>query len=99
MADRITPAEALDAVSFHFDDLDEDFTLRSWLKMLLSELWDRRVGFDGKRPFGSSGWDTDLWAELIRRSIVEGELDEEGYVESGDREAFLGFVAAAIEAL
>ena len=91
MTGTITPEAALDEVSFYFRDLDEEFTLRSWLKMLLGQLWDDREGFDGKRPFGNGGWDADLWAELIGRGIVEGELDA--------AEAFDEFVAAAIAAL
>lgn len=33
-------------------------TIRDYLKALLLRLWEQGEGFDGKRPFGNSGWNT-----------------------------------------
>lgn len=56
-------------------------TVRDYLKALLAALWERDEGFSGKRPFGNSGWKYELYAPLIKAGIVEGHLDENGYVE------------------
>ena len=92
----MTPAEALDGVSFFDETLRETLTIRQWLKRLLITLWKEQEGFSGKRPFGNSSWDSDLLAELIRRGIVPGNLDRDGWVEDGDCD---DFVRACIEAL
>ncbi|MFA6199290.1 MAG: hypothetical protein WC679_02625 [Bacteroidales bacterium] len=65
-------------------DLNGDkITLNDYLKELLLGVWNEREGFNGKRPFGNSGWEHDIYKALIENSIIDGELDDEnGYVES-----------------
>lgn len=74
-------------------------TIRDYLIKLLATLWDEKEGFDGKRPFGNSDWDSDLIVALIRAGLIEGELDEDGYIESCDDDAAERLIAAAIQAL
>ena len=61
-------------------DFDEPLTIREYLKELLLTLWVEGEGFSGKRPFGNSGWQYDLYKALIIAGAVEGKLDEDGYV-------------------
>lgn len=74
-------------------------TLRDYLRILLLTLWEEQDGFSGKRPFGDSGWDNDIFEALVRAGVVDGELDEDGYLEDVDEDAANELVRAAIEAV
>ena len=75
-------------------------TVRDYLKALLLELWKEREGFSGKRPFGNSGWQFDLYKALIVAGAVPGKLDEDGFVQELDDTArrmaddFIGYAIA-----
>lgn len=66
------------------DNDAEAATVRDYLKALLTTLLTEQEGFSGKRPFGNSGWMGDLEIALIRAGLVEGKLDEDGYIEDCD---------------
>ena len=59
-------------------------TIRDYLKSLLSELWRKEEGFSGKRPFGNSGWQYEVYTALVNGGAVDGKLDSEGYIEAVD---------------
>ena len=40
--------------------------------------------FNGKRPFGNSGWKYNVYAPLTKAGLISGSLDDDGYVESLD---------------
>lgn len=67
-------------------------TVGGYLQALLREVWREEESFDGKRPFGNSAWQHDLYRPLITAGAVEGgSLDENGYVEelgNADRVVF-----------
>lgn len=93
------PADAglLSALEVRFDsDAGDGLTVRDYLRTLLETLW--REGFSGKRPFGNSGWEYDLYAPLIKAGFLKGELDDEGYVRSLDRAAAEAYVFDLINA-
>lgn len=72
----------LDTVLVH-PMLDNDAgadTVADYLHSLLWKLWQEGEGFSGKRPFGNSVWECDLYVPLIAGEFIEGELDEDGYV-------------------
>jgi hypothetical protein len=56
-------------------------TIRDYLKRLIVEVWEHNEGFSGKRPFGNSGWEYELYRALIEGGasfagkIVDGELE------------------------
>jgi hypothetical protein len=52
--------------------------VRGYLKSLLSELWKEEESFSGKRPFGNSGWQHDVWAALIKGGALPGKLVRAG---------------------
>lgn len=62
------------------DDVDEGTTLKEYLILLLDTLWYEDESFSGKRPFGNSGWQYEVYASLIRAGVIEGTLDEYGYI-------------------
>jgi hypothetical protein len=74
------------SVEFYCDDLDETLTIKEWLKALLLELWVCEDGFSGKRPFGNSGWKSNIVAPLIQEGWLKGtyELDKDGWVQDCD---------------
>jgi hypothetical protein len=54
------PTEAEAALNIRFDsDAGDNITVRDYLFKILMMVWDE--GFDGKRPFGNSGWDHELY--------------------------------------
>ncbi len=68
------------------DDFDPDMTIRDYLRELLIKLWEDGEGFSGKRPFGNSGWEYDLYVPLIKAGVVPGEIDEWGGIEDVNSE-------------
>ena len=74
-------------------------TVGEYLAQLLVQVWIEEEGFDGKRPFGNSGWKAEVWVALIRHGLVLGTLNEDGYVESLDEDAADHLVYAAIREL
>jgi hypothetical protein len=67
-------------------DFNEKLTLREYFANLLSTLWVEGESFSGKRPFGNSGWQYDIYQVLIGCGYIEGTLDESGYVDDVDCE-------------
>lgn len=90
-------------VLINADDLDrvlacpisyenEQVTIRDYLYALLRTVWHEEQGFDGKRPFGSSGWKLDLVYALASAGFVSAVIDEDGYIESiSDEEKQKGY--------
>ena len=64
------------------NDADAE-TVREYLVELLLHLWHEGEGFSGKRPFGNSGWDHELFCALITGKAMAGVLDEDGYIAPG----------------
>lgn len=74
-------------------------TIRDYLIALVSTLWEEKEGFSGKRPFGNSDWEYDLYKPLIAAGIVSGALDEWGYIERVDEKAADKLIFEAIQEL
>ena len=74
-------------------------TVRGYLVALLTTLWTEEDEFSGKRPFGNSGWQYDFAPAVIRAGLVEGALDEDGYVDTLDNATLNRLVLAAIASL
>lgn len=74
-------------------------TVRGYLAALLAELWREEDGFSGKRPFGNSSWQYEIYAPMVKAGIVDGRLDEDGYVEDVDVPAADKLILAAIQSL
>lgn len=50
-------------------------TIKDYLKKLLLAAWEEGESFSGKRPFGTSGWENELYTTLVVAGKVEGEFD------------------------
>lgn len=55
-------------------------TVREYLIKLLQQVWMDQEGFSGKRPFGNSGWSSDLWYPLVEAGMVGGASIVDGEV-------------------
>jgi len=64
-------------LKFFSNDLDMELTIREYLRILLRTLWDEEDGFSGKRPFGNSCWQHELYDPLVRAGIIDGNVDDE----------------------
>ena len=70
---------------FYSDDLGKEITIKKYLKLLLIKLLQETECFDGKRPFGSSGWTYDLGECLRENGIIPTIKDSDdcnGYLTS-----------------
>lgn len=75
-------------------------TVREYLLRLLGAVWEEREGFSGKRPFGNSSWEYDLYGALGRAGLVVMTYDEDGYIEDfprGDQRKADRLIAEAIQ--
>lgn len=76
---RMTPQQLL-GLPLPENDSGAD-TVRGYLIALLTQVWQEGEGFSGKRPFGNSSWEYDLYDAMARAGIVEADPpDSEGYV-------------------
>lgn len=74
-------------------------TVRDYLGALLRELWCNDEGFSGKRPFGNSGWQNDLYRALVMAQLIKGEIDEDGYLQFCDKKTAHRLILKAIASL
>lgn len=49
------------------NDAEAD-TIGDYFRALLMAIWTEGEGFSGKRPFGNSGWDSELYSAHLFRS-------------------------------
>lgn len=63
-------------------------TVGEYLAQLLATLWYEGEGFSGKRPFGNSAWEYEIYEALARAGFLGNSLvfDEDGYVDSFSQE-------------
>lgn len=71
-------------LEIYSDDLNRSLSLREYFKKLLITLWAEGEEFSGKRPFGNSGWQYDVYTALIAEGIIDGKFDEDGYISEFD---------------
>lgn len=62
-------------------------TIGEFIALLGAKLFEEEEAFSGKRPFGNSDWITDAYIPLIKAGLIDGEIDEDGYLESVDWDA------------
>lgn len=92
-----TPQQVLD-LPLPANDSGAD-TVRGYLIALAAEVWEHGECFSGKRPFGNSSWEYDLYVPLAKAGWVEATFDSYGDLDRFDRAAAHQMVADAIRAL
>lgn len=90
--------EKQDVLNYEFEsmDLNTKVTIREYFIALLETMWREGEGFSGKRPFGNSGWQYEIYAALIKGGYIKGTLDADGYVEKLDEKKADKFVIEQI---
>jgi hypothetical protein len=66
---------------------EPNYTIRDYLCELLIEVWEERETFSGKRPFGNSDWEYDLYKPLVKNGIVEGKMDDDHISNVNEKQA------------
>lgn len=90
----------LAALEVRFDsDAGDNLTVRDYLHKLLDTLWFDGEEFSGKRPFGNSGWDYELYTPLVKAKFIKGSLDSDGYIADIDDEQAAKFVFELISVM
>jgi hypothetical protein len=74
-------------------------TVREYLTALLKQVWEEAEAFSGKRPFGNSGWQDELYQPLVKAELVAGSLDTDGWLEDVDTQTADRLILSAIDAL
>lgn len=54
-------------------------TIRGYLVTLAFTVFDEGEGFSGKRPFGNSGWEHELYESLVKGKLLQGTVDDGEY--------------------
>ena len=67
----------VNALGTYFDFDGDRITVGCYLRKLLEKIWIEEEGFSGKRPFGNSGWQSDLTIPLVAGGFIDGEIIEE----------------------
>lgn len=98
MTTQPTPEQVLAVVMPQPNDAGAH-TIRDYLVALLATLWEHGEGFGGKRPFGNSAWQYDLYFPLVEVGYITGSLDEEGFLDDCDNAAGHALITTAIEHL
>jgi hypothetical protein len=87
------------AIEFESLDLGYSLSIRQYLKELLKTLWQEGEEFSGKRPFGNSSWQSEIYEALARKGLITSQLDKEGFLTNFDEQAADQLVLKLIEAL
>lgn len=77
--EEIKTISLLEFTSMEMDD--SDVTIRQWLGELLCRVWMEKNEFSGKRAFGNSDWEYEVYKVLIHEGIIHGGIDDYGEVE------------------
>lgn len=72
-------------------------TIREYLKILLTALWREGDGFSGKRPFGNSDWELEIYYSLAHAGFINSEIGEDGDILDYDEKAANRLIFDAIE--
>ncbi len=55
-------------------------TVREYLLNLAHKCWEEGEGFSGKRPFGNSGWEHEIYTAIAKSGMIEAKFDSDpGY--------------------
>lgn len=74
-------------------------TIREYLQLLLITLWKEEECFSGKRPFGNSCWQSDIYNSLYNAGLISGSLDEDGWLFEFNQEEADELILSAIRQL
>lgn len=98
MTTKIDDDKARTALDYQFKSHDlGKITFREYFRKLLAVLWEDGEGFSGKRPFGNSGWELDLYGGLVAGGFIKGKLDKYNCLDEYDQKAGYAFIKRMIQ--
>ena len=59
-------------------NIKEGTTLREYMQLLLTTLFEEGEGFSGKRPLGNSGWDYEVGKSIALAGFIDCDIDNFG---------------------
>lgn len=77
-------------------------TIKEYLKKLLLGVWIKEESFNGKRPFGNSGWKYEVYVALARAKVISADMDDDNYIQDislAEEEKANNLIAEAIKSL
>lgn len=97
---KITDKSLFAALEVYIDsDVGDTTTIRDYFRKLLMTLWEEREGFSGKRPFGDSCWEYEIYSPLVKAGFIDGEIDEDGWATVKDERVAHAYVGSLIVAM
>jgi len=106
MSFAIDTSRARELLDVQLDEIDGAdsgaTTVREYLLALLRMVWTEREMFSGKRPFGNSSWEYDLYRAMGKAGFIEITLDSDGYIDTFPKQEHRkadALVSAAIDEL
>lgn len=78
----VTDAESILNIKLTQGEM-QGITIKQYFHHLLYTLWVEGEGFSGKRPFGNSGWEHDLYHALAVAGVIHSKVEDygEGFIE------------------
>lgn len=95
----MTPATDLLDLEFDSRELGERVTIAEYFIRLAQTVWQEGESFSGKRPWGNSSWQYEVYTAMIQSEFISGNLDRDGYVEACDTRQADGLIYAALDRL
>ncbi len=92
-------AEEVLCAQLRGDNDSGERTVREYFLAIAKKVWEDGEGFSGKRPFGNSGWNYDIYGALVSADLISGTFDGDGYLEECDTQAGYELVMQALEYL
>jgi hypothetical protein len=79
-------SKVLEALEWRINsNAGDGITIREYLHKLLTKAYKEGESFNGKRPFGNSGWHRELWRGFVKGGFIAAKHDESEDAEE-DRE-------------
>ena len=78
-------------------ELGRRVSMRQYFVILAKTVWQEEENFSGKRPWGNSSWQYEIYAEMVRAGMVRGRLDDNGYVDGADIKQADALILAALD--
>jgi len=77
--------EEILSLKFKSRDLRREITIKEYFITLLEGLWIEKETYNGKRPFGNSDWEYEIYRVLVKNNLIPGKLHDDGGIEEFDR--------------
>jgi hypothetical protein len=76
--EKLSKEKMEEILNYRFEarDIEVNLSIKDFLKTILKKVWKEEQCFDGKRPFGNSGWQQEIYDILIENKVVDEKAEE-----------------------